>query len=219
MFLYKTIQNEGTAEMVIEKSRFIGYARPVSNREEADSFIAEIKRKHKDATHNVPAMVLGDKGQLQWASDDGEPQGTAGAPIVQMLVMENITYVALVVTRYFGGIKLGTGGLVRAYTNTAKAAVESASICQVEEMSVIQVKIDYSFINRLKNLECLNGPAEGIPWFKIRDMIYADQVTATIMCRVESKEQMVELMMNLTGGSCTVISEENLPLKMPISAQ
>ena len=116
MELYKTVRNEAEVTNIIEKSRFIAYVRPVSSKEEADAFVAEIKAKHKDATHNVPAMVIGDKFQIQWASDDGEPQGTSGAPMVQMMVKEGITNVAVVVTRYFGGIKLGAGGLTRAYT-------------------------------------------------------------------------------------------------------
>ncbi|MFR8853902.1 MAG: IMPACT family protein, partial [Oscillospiraceae bacterium] len=114
MKLYKTVEKEASASQIIEKSKFITYVKPVSSKEEADAFIAEIRKKHKDATHNVPAMVIGDKMQLQWASDDGEPQGTSGAPMVKLLTSEEITDTVIVVTRYFGGIKLGTGGLVRA---------------------------------------------------------------------------------------------------------
>ena len=136
MILYKTVAGEATAEQTIEKSRFITYVKPVSSREEADAFVKEIKAKHKDATHNVPAMVIGDKMQIQWASDDGEPSGTSGAPMVQMLVSEEITNVCLVVTRYFGGIKLGTGGLVRAYTSSAKLGIEAAGIKEVAERYV-----------------------------------------------------------------------------------
>ena len=116
MKLYKTVEKEASASQIIEKSKFITYVKPVSSKEEADAFIAEIRKKHKDATHNVPAMVIGDKMQLQWASDDGEPQGTSGAPMVKLLTSEEITDTVIVVTRYFGGIKLGTGGLVRAFT-------------------------------------------------------------------------------------------------------
>ena len=132
MKLYSTVTGYGEAEQYIEKSRFIAYVKPAETKEEADAFIAEIKKKHKDATHNVPAMVLGDKFQIQWASDDGEPQGTSGAPMVQMMVNEGITNVVVVVTRYFGGIKLGTGGLVRAYTNSAKLGLEAAGLCDVK---------------------------------------------------------------------------------------
>ena len=142
MKLYSTVLGEASAEQVIEKSRFIAYVSPVQSREEADAFIASIRKKHKDATHNVPAIVLGDKMQVQWASDDGEPQGTSGAPMVQMLVKEGITNVAVVVTRYFGGIKLGTGGLVRAYTSSAKLGLEAAGLCDVEEMSVLTCEVE-----------------------------------------------------------------------------
>ena len=111
MKLYSTVIEEGSAEQIIEKSKFIAYVKPVYDKQEADDYIAQIRKKHKDATHNVPAMVIGDKMQIQWASDDGEPQGTSGAPIIKMLTGAGITNVAVVVTRYFGGIKLGTGGL------------------------------------------------------------------------------------------------------------
>ena len=131
MELYKTVKKEAEAEQIIEKSRFTAHVKPVETKEEADEFIASVKSRYKDATHNVPAMVLGDKFQIQWASDDGEPQGTSGAPIVQMLVKEGITNVAVVVTRYFGGIKLGTGGLVRAYTSSAKLGIDAAQVCAV----------------------------------------------------------------------------------------
>ena len=128
MILYRTVKKQAEAEQIIEKSRFIAHVCPVSSKEEADEFISRIKAEYKDATHNVPAMVIGDKSQIQWASDDGEPQGTSGAPIVQMLVKEGITDVVIVVTRYFGGIKLGTGGLVRAYTGSAKLGLEAAEV-------------------------------------------------------------------------------------------
>ena len=105
MKLYNTVEKEATAEQVIERSRFITYVMPVASKEEADEFIASIKKKHRDATHNVPAMGVGDKMQIQWASDDGEPQGTSGAPMVKMMVNAGITNVCVVVTRYFGGIK------------------------------------------------------------------------------------------------------------------
>ena len=142
MKLYSTVRGAASAEQIIEKSRFIAYVAPVSDREEAEAFITSIRKKHKDATHNVPAMVLGDKMQTQWASDDGEPQGTSGAPIVQMLVAQGITNVVVVVTRYFGGIKLGTGGLVRAYTSSAKLGLAAAGVCDVCERNVLTYALD-----------------------------------------------------------------------------
>ena len=145
MKLYNTIEKEAVAEQIIERSRFITYIKPVSSKEEADEFIASIKKKHRDATHNVPAMVIGDKMQIQWASDDGEPQGTSGAPMVKMFVNAGITNVVVVVTRYFGGIKLGTGGLARAYTSSAKLGLEAAGVCEIWEQSCLTFSFDYTY--------------------------------------------------------------------------
>lgn len=152
MELYKTVRREAEATQIIEKSKFIAYVKPAESKEEADAFIASIRKKHRDATHNVPAMVIGDKFQIQWASDDGEPQGTSGAPIVQMLVKEGITNVAIVVTRYFGGIKLGTGGLVRAYTSSAKLGLDAAGVCSVGEVCSMHVTVDYTYLSKLQNM-------------------------------------------------------------------
>lgn len=149
MLLYRTINSEATVEQVINKSKFIANIHPVQSREEAEEFFDLIRKEHRLATHNVPAMVIGDKLQLQWASDDGEPQGTSGPPILQLLVSEGITNVAVMVTRYFGGIKLGTGGLVRAYTSSAKLALDDAGICGVAEMAILYADISYSDHSKL----------------------------------------------------------------------
>ena len=201
MKLYSTVRAEASAEQIIEKSRFIAYVSPAETREEADEFIASIRKKHKDATHNVPAMVLGDKFQIQWGSDDGEPQGTSGAPIVQMLVAQGITNVVVVVTRYFGGIKLGTGGLVRAYTSSAKLGLEAAGICDVCERQVMTYALDYTYLAKLQNL------AGGV-LFTIENLTYADVVQAEISCVPERADEVKNLIANLTGGQGRLCSEE-----------
>ena len=200
MKLYSTVIGEGQAEQYIEKSRFITYVKPVETKEEADEFIASIKKKHKDATHNVPAMVLGDKFQVQWASDDGEPQGTSGAPIVQMLVNEGITNVALVVTRYFGGIKLGTGGLVRAYTSSAKLGIEAAGICDVKEMSVLTYNVDYSVFNKIQNLYFTFD-------VKFANIIYADTVTCDLITDPVHADELKELITGTSAGKAILSNE------------
>lgn len=200
MILYKTVGRAAQAEQIIEKSRFITHVRPAATREEAESFFAEIKKKYKDATHNVPAMVIGDKFQIQWASDDGEPRGTSGAPVVQMLVNEGITNVALVVTRYFGGVKLGTGGLVRAYTSSARLGIDAAGVCNVTEMAVMNIKTDYSFLSRLQNFS-----EKGL--FKTENIIYEDMVTAVICCDEDKKEDIKLLIANMTSGKFEIIFE------------
>lgn len=200
MIRYSTIQKEGQAELIIEKSRFIGYVKPVENREEADAFIKEIKARHRDATHNVPAFVIGEKFQQQWASDDGEPQGTSGVPMLQMMVKEGITNVAVVVTRYFGGIKLGTGGLVRAYTNTAKAALEDAGIHHVKDQTVIVASMDYTYLGKLQNEE-KNG------YFVIADTAYTDVITVTLHSEPEDAERVKGFLSELTGGKYILVEQ------------
>ena len=170
-------------------------------REEADEFIAAIRKKHKDATHNVPAMVLGDKFQIQWGSDDGEPQGTSGAPIVQMLVAQGITNVVVVVTRYFGGIKLGTGGLVRAYTSSAKLGLEAAGICDVCERKVMTYALDYTYLAKLQNLA-------GDELFTIENLVYTEVATAELSCLPERADELSGLIANLTGGKGVLKKEE-----------
>lgn len=210
MELYKTVRSEAEAVNIIEKSRFIAHVKPVSSKEEADAFVAEIKGKYKDATHNVPAMVIGDKFQIQWASDDGEPQGTSGAPMVQMLVKEGITNVVIVVTRYFGGIKLGTGGLVRAYTGSAKLGLEAAGICSVREVCALEVKADYTYLSKLQNMAADHleeSEEDGDIPFVISDVQYTDKVVLTMLTFPEKEEGMVQLLANITSGTADIISQ------------
>ncbi len=200
MKLYSTVLGEGQAEQVIEKSRFIAYVKPVESKEEADAFIGEIRKKHKDATHNVPAMVLGDHFQVQWASDDGEPQGTSGAPMVQMLVQEGITNVVVVVTRYFGGIKLGTGGLVRAYTSSAKLGLAAAGLCDVQEMKVTEYRVDYAVFNKIQNSP-FTYPV------KFANIVYADAVTFEMITSPGDTDAVAEVITGLSGGRAERLSD------------
>lgn len=213
MELYKTVRGEAEATQIIEKSKFTAHVRPVESKEEADLFVSEIKSRYKDATHNVPAMVIGDKFQIQWASDDGEPQGTSGAPMVQMLVKEGITNVAVVVTRYFGGIKLGTGGLVRAYTSSAKAGIEAAGICSVQEICSMTIRTDYSFLAKFQNMavEKLDVDAdEKKIEFAIDDIQYTDKVEMRVFCLPEIQENVKKLFANITSGTAEILGCEVL---------
>ena len=211
MELYKTIKQQASAEQIIERSRFIAHAMPVSDREEADAFIAAIKSQYKDATHNVPAMVLGDKSQIQWASDDGEPQGTSGAPIVQMLVSEGLTNLVIVVTRYFGGIKLGTGGLVRAYTSSAKLAVEAAGICSVQNVLRIICETDYTYLSRFQKLasDSLGSPED--PAFVLGDSEYGEKVRMNIITLAENEGETESVISNITSGTARILSKSEGP--------
>ena len=203
MELYRTIRKEASETQIIEKSRFIAHAKPVESREEAEEFIARIKGQYKDATHNVPAMVIGEGSQIQWASDDGEPQGTSGAPMVQMMVSEGLTNLVVVVTRYFGGIKLGTGGLVRAYTSSAKLAIEAAGICSVEEVSRLSVKIDYTYLARIQQMDINIGNIE-----------YGEKVVIEVLTPSEKEEEMKNILANITSGSAEILSITRGPEKI-----
>lgn len=205
MELYRTIRKEACETQIIEKSKFIAHAKPVETREEADKFIGEIKSRYKDATHNVPAMVLGEKCQIQWASDDGEPQGTSGAPMVQMLVGEGLTNLVVVVTRYFGGIKLGTGGLVRAYTSSAKLAVEAAGICSVQQVCRLGVTLDYTYLSRFQQMAS-ESISEGDGGFVIGDINYGEKVRLELITPEENLENLTGMIANMTAG--TAIIEE-----------
>lgn len=213
MELYKTVRKEAEAANIIEKSKFIAHVKPVSSKEEADAFVADIKGRYKDATHNVPAMVVGDKFQIQWASDDGEPQGTSGAPIVQMLVKEGITNVVIVVTRYFGGIKLGTGGLVRAYTGSAKLGLEAAGICSVREVTSLEVRTDYTYLAKLQNMasDTLNEDETlEDTCFVINDIKYTDKVSINVLTFPEKADKMIKLLANITSGTAEVLEQKSI---------
>jgi len=179
--LYTTVAQRATAEEIIEKSRFIANMVSVSSKEEAEAFISAIRAQYKDATHNVPAYIIGDKMQIQWGSDDGEPGGTAGTPIVQMLQKEGITNVVCVVTRYFGGIKLGTGGLVRAYTGCAKLALEKAGRYDVKEYITETIEIPYSNYDTIRY-------QEGKQAFKIINSTFSENILLEIQYEKDDQE-------------------------------
>lgn len=222
MELYKTVRKQAEAVQVIDKSRFIAHVCPVESREEADAFLAEIREKYKDATHNVPAMVIGDKSQIQWASDDGEPQGTSGAPMVQMMVKEGLTNLIVVVTRYFGGIKLGTGGLVRAYTSSAKLGLEAAGVCSVREMAELTVKIDYPYLAKIQNMaseqldleEADREGEENLSNFRIANIQYTDKIEMKIQTFPGSLTNVELLFQNITSGKAEVISQKTVREKV-----
>ncbi len=171
MSSYRTVKYESSDEFIEKKSRFIGYVRPVKTQEEALAFISEIKSKHWDATHNVYAYVLREGG-IRRFSDDGEPQGTAGIPSLDVLLKEDVTDCCVVVTRYFGGIMLGAGGLVRAYSHGAKIALTAGGIITMSLCKIVRVKSDYTFYGRLVPLICEEG---GI----VEDTQFTDNVEVT----------------------------------------
>ena len=149
--IYKTVEFESKDEFIEQRSKFIGYVKPVQTEQQALDFINEKRQKHWDATHNVYAYVLRD-GNIQRYSDDGEPHGTAGVPTLDVMIKSGVTDVVVVVTRYFGGILLGAGGLVRAYTKGAKIALEAGNIITMEMCHIARLQCDYNQYGKISGL-------------------------------------------------------------------
>ncbi len=202
---YKTLLGYGEAEIIIEKSRFIGYASPIENAEEAVQFIDKIKSKHKDATHNVPAYVVGDNNEVQRYSDDGEPSGTAGIPALEVIKKEDLRNVVVVITRYFGGIKLGAGGLVRAYTKGAKIGLEAAKIVTKRLYKLVHIKIDYTMQGKIQNEIMQKG-------YLIKKTEYDDSVHFYLYIEIDNLELFENQITELTSARSNVdiIGEEYL---------
>ena len=198
MSSYKTLHDFGSDEIIIEKSTFIGYAKPIKTEEEAVEFVNEIKKKHKDATHNVWAYTVGPAMNIQRYSDDGEPQGTAGIPTLEVIKKEDLRDVVVVVTRYFGGIKLGAGGLVRAYTKGAKVGLEAAKIIEKVMYKEVKIKIDYNQLGKVQN-EIMN-----LGYF-IKDTVYEDNVEIIVYSKLEDVEVLSSRMLDITSATAGIV--------------
>ena len=205
MKTYKTLHDFGSDEYVVEKSTFIGYAKPIKSEEEAVEFINQIKKKHKDATHNVWAYTVGETMNIQRYSDDGEPQGTAGIPTLEVIKKEDLRDVVVVVTRYFGGIKLGAGGLVIAYTKGAKIGIEAAQIIQKVKYKEVSVTIDYNQIGKVQN-EIMNMG------YTIKDTLYSEKVEIIVYSREEEADSLKAKMIDITSGTADVGESESFYL-------
>ena len=202
MNTYKTLHEFGMDEVIIDKSTFIGYAKPIKSEEEAIEFVNEIKKKHKDATHNVWAYTVGKSMNIQRYSDDGEPQGTAGIPTLEVIKKEELKDVVVVVTRYFGGIKLGAGGLVRAYTKGAKIGIEAAKAIEKVLYKPVGIKIDYNQLGKVQN-EIMN-----MGYF-IKDTVYEDNVEIIVYSRVSEVENITSKIIDITSATAQInIGEE-----------
>lgn len=189
---YKTVELESSDEFIEKKSRFIGYVKPVKTQQEATAFISSIKSKHWDATHNVSAYVLRENN-IQRSSDDGEPSGTAGVPVLDVLLKENLVDVCVVVTRYFGGTLLGAGGLIRAYSHASKLAVNSGHIITMAPCKILSVSVDYGFYDRLNILLSESNA-------NIEDSNFADRVTVKFSLKTDKVTDFSKKLIQLSNG-------------------
>ena len=190
---YKIVYCGGEGEIIEKKSRFIATVKPVDSEEEASAFIAEMKKKYWDARHNCSAFVIGEHNEIQRSSDDGEPAGTAGHPMLDVLLGEGIHNTAVVVTRYFGGTLLGTGGLIRAYTNAAK---EALSVCRLGELTEgvhAFLDVDYNYVGKVQYICAQND-------ITIVNTEYADGVTFELMMENAARNVLEKNMTEMSSG-------------------
>ncbi|GAU79197.1 YigZ family protein [Fusibacter sp. 3D3] len=195
---YKTILEASEIEINIQKSKFIGHAMPIESEADATIFIERIKKKHYNATHNVPVYLLGDDMSTQRYSDDGEPSGTAGIPVLEMLKKEGITNLCVVITRYFGGIKLGTGGLVRAYTEAAQKVIEQAKIVDKAVYREVELIIAYHLHGKIQNALLL---MENVV---LKDTQFSDHVVLSIYVIEGEQDLLTEKLIDLTSNNIEV---------------
>lgn len=194
---YKVLLSDGSGEIVEKKSRFIANVRIVKSEEEATAFIEEMKKKYWDARHNCSAFVIGERAELTRCSDDGEPSGTAGRPMLEVLMGEGLRNVAVVVTRYFGGVLLGTGGLVRAYTQAVK---EGLSHCERGVMCFgtrLSVKTEYTEIGRIQYLLSQEN-------IEIEHTDYGEKVEFFLLFQEKKEKELIKKLTEVTGGKANI---------------
>lgn len=191
---YRVVYTGGEGEIVEKKSRFIATVKPVESEEEASAFIAEMKKKYWDARHNCSAFVIGARQELTRCSDDGEPAQTAGRPMLDVLLREGITNVAVVVTRYFGGVLLGTGGLVRAYQAATQAGLAASVIIEKRPGRKLVIDTDYNGLGKLQYLFAQLG-------ISLLDTEYGAAVKLSVMVPLERKQQVEKEITEKTSGS------------------
>jgi uncharacterized YigZ family protein len=209
---YLTVKKRGTHEITIQKSRFIAHVDRVKTEEEAQNFIQAIKKEHWNATHNCSAYLIGEHDQIQKANDDGEPGGTAGVPMLEVLKKRGLKDTAVVVTRYFGGIKLGAGGLIRAYGRAASEGIDTAGIVERRLMQIMQIAIDYTWLGKLENeLRSRNYHVKGID--------YSDLVKVEVYVGDDEIEPFSALITELTNGRAGISEGPRVYLETDVHAQ
>ncbi|MHB7979519.1 YigZ family protein [Clostridium sporogenes] len=205
---YFTIKNFGKDEFEEKKSTFIGRAQRIYTEEEAKAFINQVKSEEKEARHNVYAYVIGENMGIQRYSDDGEPQGTGGIPVLDVIKKNEVTDIAIVVTRYFGGILLGKGGLVRAYSKGAAVAIKDAGIVEKVKGKSITFIVGYDALGKIQYLFEQN-------LWHIEDIEYTEKVSLTMFCEVNIISTIEKKVLEITNGNCKIIKgDENFYFKM-----
>ena len=190
---YKTLMKRGCDEFIVNKSRFIGYGAPAETEEEALAFLAEIRKKHADATHNCYAYIIGRNMGVMRYSDDGEPGGTAGMPIIEVMKNRGVVNACVVVTRYFGGVLLGAGGLVRAYTQGAVTAIDACGVGVMHPTARYMMDVSYAMVSRVEYF------LKSAPVI-VEDKDFSDVITLTLLVKCADEDKLLADLTQLSEG-------------------
>ena len=207
---FRTIKEDGQVQEEIKKSRFICHAKHVYSEEEARAFITAIKKEHYKATHNCSAFIIGERSEIKRTSDDGEPSGTAGVPMLGVLENHNLTNVCVVVTRYFGGIKLGAGGLIRAYAGSVALAVKEIGIVEIKEQAGIQIQMSYAQYQEYGNFLKEHNLME-------LETNFTDQVDTIIFVDKEDKEYTRAALIEFFNGKVILTDQGLREVEVPVN--
>lgn len=208
---FRTIKEDGQVQEEIKKSRFICHIKRVTTEDEAREFINTIKKEHYKATHNCSAFILGERSEMKRSSDDGEPSGTAGVPMLGVLENHQLTNVCAVVTRYFGGIKLGAGGLIRAYAGSVALAIKDIGVVHIKEQLGLRLTLSYSQYQELPNFLKSKQLQE-------QDTAFTDQVQTTIFVDKDDKDSVIESLIELFNGKIDIVEQGLRKVEVPISS-
>ncbi|MGQ5513271.1 YigZ family protein [Streptococcus anginosus] len=207
---FRTIKEDGQVQEEIKKSRFVCHIKRVTTEDEARNFIQAVKKEHYKATHNCSAFILGERSEMKRSSDDGEPSGTAGVPMLGVLENHQLTNVCAVVTRYFGGIKLGAGGLIRAYAGSVALAIKEIGSVHIKEQLGLRLTLSYSQYQELPNF--LKAKQ-----LQKQDTAFTDQVQTTIFVDKDDKESVIESLIELFNGKIDIVEQGLRKVEVPIS--
>ena len=205
---YLMVAQDGEHEIIVDKSRFICHVKRVYTDQEAMEFIKEIKKLHWNATHNCSAYQIGDFNEIQKANDDGEPSGTAGVPMLEVLRKQGIKNCVVVVTRYFGGIKLGAGGLIRTYGKSVSEAIKELGVIERKTMKTMFIEADYNLLGTIQNR------LEGTDYL-ISQVHYTDKVSVEVLIDVDAEEMFTTWIIDITNGKVEVISGDTSFKEVP----
>ncbi|MCU9612994.1 YigZ family protein [Caldibacillus lycopersici] len=206
---YKTVKGFGEHEIVIQKSRFIAHIKRVESEQEAQEFIQQIKKQHYNATHNCSAYLIGEHDQIQKANDDGEPSGTAGVPMLEVLKKRNVKDSVVVVTRYFGGIKLGAGGLIRAYGKATSEGLTAVGLVERKLMRVMHTTIDYTWLGKVEN-ELRSSI------YQVKDIHYLEKVEIETYVEFSKENAFCDWLTECTNGQADIREGDTVYLEIDV---